>query len=224
MPQDSEQIILALETAVGGGSISVFQNDAEIASICGEAGISRAESLITIIDQLLNSCGVSFRDISTIAVSTGPGSYTGIRIGMSTAMGLAGSLGSAFIGVDLLTAMCESVQSESAVVSAVPIGRYEVAWETYDNIEDGRGGDPQIGTISDFVSVVLDGQYSVAILYRSLYKAISNLNIEFPATLKIIDAGENLSTFIGRSANQKRGSQNINPIYLLNPARRRGLF
>jgi tRNA threonylcarbamoyl adenosine modification protein YeaZ len=207
MSQDSEQITLALETAVGGGSISVFQNGAEIASICGETGISRAEGLITTIDQLLSSSGISSRDINTVAVSTGPGSYTGIRIGMSTAMGLAESLGATFIGVDLLTAMCESMQSESAVVSAVPIGRDEAASETYDNIEDGRGGDPQVGTILDFVSLVLDGQYSVAILHRSLYKAISNLNIEFPATLKIIDAGENLSTFIGRSANQKRGSQ-----------------
>ena len=59
-----------------------------------------AESITLFIDEIINQAGIQYRDLSAIAVGAGPGSYTGLRIGVSTAKGLCFALDKPLIAVD----------------------------------------------------------------------------------------------------------------------------
>ncbi len=100
--------ILHLETATkvcsvalssGGKLVSEKEHE--------EEGYSHGENLTLFIEDVLKSSGITAKDLSAISVASGPGSYTGLRIGAATAKGLCFALGIPLIGVDALTSLCE---------------------------------------------------------------------------------------------------------------------
>ena len=120
--------ILAIESAVGDGSISLFRGDSE--SSIERSGASRAEKIIIEIESLLREAAFAKNDLDLIAVSIGPGSYSGIRIGVSTALGLGHSLDLPVVGVSVLEALASGVDDEK-VIAVVPIGRSDLAWQAF---------------------------------------------------------------------------------------------
>ena len=125
-------MILAIESAIAGGSLSLVDGDVEIAGWMGDAAQGvRAESLITNIETLLNSAGIDKTGLRTIVVSAGPGSFTGIRIGLATALGLKGALGVPMISVSALDAMAFALGHTGIV--AVPMGRGGAAAQMFVN-------------------------------------------------------------------------------------------
>jgi len=120
--------ILAIESAVGDGSISLFRGDSE--SSIERSGASRAEKIIIEIESLLREAAFAKNDLGLIAVSIGPGSYSGIRIGVSTALGLGHSLDVPVVGVSVLEALASGVDDEK-VIAVVPIGRSDLAWQAF---------------------------------------------------------------------------------------------
>ena len=120
--------ILAIESAVGDGSISLFRGDSE--SSIERSGASRAEKIIIEIESLLREAAFAKNDLDLIAVSIGPGSYSGIRIGVSTALGLGHSLDVPVVGVSVLEALASGVDDEK-VIAVVPIGRSDLAWQAF---------------------------------------------------------------------------------------------
>ena len=67
-----------------------------------EDGYAHSEKLTVLLDELLSSCGVEFKELSAISISGGPGSYTGLRIGVSTAKGLCYALKIPLLAIDSL--------------------------------------------------------------------------------------------------------------------------
>lgn len=83
-----KKIILAIETAVNVCSVSIAFSENEIYTKESFDTKSHASHLHVFIDELLKTHAVSYKDLMAVAVSSGPGSYTGLRIGVSTAKGL----------------------------------------------------------------------------------------------------------------------------------------
>ena len=81
--------ILAIETTAAAASAAVIDSDECVHEVKSEANMTHLQNLMPLIEQALEDCGLSLKDIGGIAVSRGPGSFTGIRIGMATAKGLA---------------------------------------------------------------------------------------------------------------------------------------
>lgn len=129
------KFVLAIESAVGGGSIALSADGKTEFAREGAAGVSKAEDLLPKIDDLLEDAAIGFGDIRLIAVSAGPGSFTGLRIGISTAMGLSDATGIEAVGVSALAATAAILDADSA---AVPISRNDIAWQSFP------GGDPKI--------------------------------------------------------------------------------
>jgi len=94
--------ILSIESAVAGGSVALFS--VERGTILRHDGndCSRAEKIISVVRSLLEEAGLTLPDLNMIAASTGPGSYSGIRIGLSTALGLTSALNIPIVGVSVL--------------------------------------------------------------------------------------------------------------------------
>ncbi|MBV9240369.1 MAG: tRNA (adenosine(37)-N6)-threonylcarbamoyltransferase complex dimerization subunit type 1 TsaB [Acidobacteria bacterium] len=117
----SRRIILAIEAAVAGGSLSLHDGNTEVAAWVGEDNSLRAESLVARISELLMSAEMDRHHLSAMVVSAGPGSFTGIRIGFATALGLKNSLDIPLSSVSVVEAMAS--QRNLTGIAAVPMGR-----------------------------------------------------------------------------------------------------
>jgi len=103
---------IAIETATKVCSVALFHNE-ELVAFKEEGGeYSHAEKLAVFVDSLLKEQKVQYDQLAAIAVSKGPGSYTGLRIGVSFAKGLSYSLQIPLIAVDTLQAMAWGAQKE----------------------------------------------------------------------------------------------------------------
>ncbi len=109
--------ILQIETATKNCSVAVSQNGTTIAcKEIAEAGYSHAEKLHVFIAEILKENNLVFADLSAIAVSQGPGSYTGLRIGVSAAKGLSYSLGIPLIVIDTLATLAKKITIENDLI------------------------------------------------------------------------------------------------------------
>lgn len=97
--------ILQIETATSVCSVALSVNGKTVAFKEEKAPNIHAASLTLFIDEVIKSAGISYADLSAVAVSKGPGSYTGLRIGVSTAKGLCFALDKPLIGINTLKMM-----------------------------------------------------------------------------------------------------------------------
>jgi tRNA threonylcarbamoyladenosine biosynthesis protein TsaB len=104
--------ILCLDTATDICSVALFENDKLISSRESGDDRSHAIKLAVYIDEVLREAKTSANELSAVAVSMGPGSYTGLRIGVSTAKGICYGAGIPLLSVSTLQAMCYGVSAE----------------------------------------------------------------------------------------------------------------
>jgi len=126
--------ILNIETATKNCSVSLAKNGETI--LCkeiAEQGYSHAEKLHVFIEEILKETGIDAIDLNGIAVSKGPGSYTGLRIGVSTAKGLCYALGIPLISVDTLQVLAKKVVvKDGLIVPMLDARRMEVYSAIFD--------------------------------------------------------------------------------------------
>jgi len=105
------KVILSIETATPVCSVALHE-DEKLAGL-SEVFIDRSHSqnLVPMIQDLLKYIGIGFKDIKAVAVSKGPGSYTGLRIGASTAKGICFAQNIPLIAVNTLEAMAKQIRS-----------------------------------------------------------------------------------------------------------------
>jgi tRNA threonylcarbamoyladenosine biosynthesis protein TsaB len=101
--------ILALETSTPAGGVALLDGDHLIAEYTLCVRTTHSERLMATVDRLLSDCGWRIGEVEGLAVSIGPGSFTGLRIGVSTAKGLALALGIPLIGIPTLDALAAAV-------------------------------------------------------------------------------------------------------------------
>lgn len=127
--------ILNIETATKNCSVSLAKNGETI--LCreiAEQGYSHAEKLHVFIEEILKETEVTIQDLNAIAVSKGPGSYTGLRIGVSTAKGLCYALEIPLISVDTLQVLAKQVSvGNGLIIPMIDARRMEVYSAVFDN-------------------------------------------------------------------------------------------
>ncbi len=97
--------ILAVDTTTSSGSTALLDERRLIGEIGGESGTTHSARLLGAVDHLLRSEGLAIADIDAFAVAAGPGSFTGIRIGLSTVKALAFASGKPVVPVSSLRAL-----------------------------------------------------------------------------------------------------------------------
>lgn len=108
--------IIAIETATLVGSIAIIDDERVISELTLNVKATHSEKLMAAMDYLMNASGLTVNDMDGIAVSIGPGSFTGLRIGLSAAKGLSYASGKPLIGIPTL----------DALASNLPFSRYLV--------------------------------------------------------------------------------------------------
>jgi len=128
-------IILCLETATTNCSVGIAK-DGEIISLKEDnsKNYSHAEKLHVFINEILTETGIRAEELDAVAVSKGPGSYTGLRIGVSAAKGLCFSLDISLISVPTLDLLAYKLTGEEGLfVSMIDARRLEVYSAIYDS-------------------------------------------------------------------------------------------
>jgi len=126
--------ILNIETATKNCSVALALNGKTITcQEIAEQGYSHAEKLHVFIEDILAEAQIGFHDLKAVAVSKGPGSYTGLRIGVSAAKGLCYALTIPLISVDTLQVLANQVTiAEGLIVPMIDARRMEVYSATFD--------------------------------------------------------------------------------------------
>ena len=119
-------LILSLETATLGGGVFLGRGEVELAATVGRSDVSHSNSLLSDINDCLNNAGVSLGEIDVFACAVGPGSFTGLRIGIATVKALAATLDRPTLGVPTLRAVAHAAGPSTVTVALLPAGRGEV--------------------------------------------------------------------------------------------------
>ena len=127
-------IILNIETATKNCSVALAKEGKTIAwKEIAEQNFSHAEKLHVFIEELLAENNLQFSDLNAIAVSQGPGSYTGLRIGVSSAKGFCYALNIPMIAIDTLQLLAKQIQiEEGIIIPMIDARRLEVFSAFYD--------------------------------------------------------------------------------------------
>ena len=124
--------ILAVETATSRQSVAVLDGPRVLARSDEETAGSQARLLIPTIDRLLKASGLTLSSLEGLAVSIGPGSFTGLRVGLATMLGLRATTGLPLAAVPTLEAMVRNVPRDDVPLCPILKARTgEVYWGLY---------------------------------------------------------------------------------------------
>ena len=134
-----DHYILCIETSTTNCSVALAKNgEVAIVKEDNNTSYSHAESLHIFIDELLKKVPLKLKQLSAVCISKGPGSYTGLRIGVSAAKGLCYALGIPLISVNTLDSLARQAGdiSDGYIVPMLDARRMEVYSATYNNSFD----------------------------------------------------------------------------------------
>lgn len=112
----SKALTLAFDTSAAHCAAALLQGDAVLAERLEEMARGQAERLMPMLEEMLAEAGLDWRSLDVLGVGIGPGNFTGVRLSVSAARGLALSLGIPAIGVSTLEALAEGCPRPLAVV------------------------------------------------------------------------------------------------------------
>jgi tRNA threonylcarbamoyladenosine biosynthesis protein TsaB len=138
MPLGFVPRILAFDTATVRGSVGLLEGREMRAEIRLQSVQTHSEQLLRSIDFLLQRVGWKLGDLNLVATGNGPGSFTGIRIGISTALGLAHALAIPFIEISGLDAMAHQVSHVDGRIGVVQDARRSQAYYAEYTAKKGR--------------------------------------------------------------------------------------
>lgn len=126
-------ILLAIDCAAGLCAAALYDSgrQAVLAAISRDIGRGHAEDLTGVVQAVLHEAGRTYADLGLVAVTVGPGSFTGIRVGVAFARGLALALGIPAIGITTLEGIAAEAGVGRPVLAAIDAGRGEIHGALY---------------------------------------------------------------------------------------------
>lgn len=129
--------ILAFETSAKAASAAIVSEESLLAECYQNTGLTHSRTLLSMAQSLLETCELTLKDMDAIAVAAGPGSFTGVRIGVAAAKGLAWGRQLPLYGVSTLEAMARSLGESQGIICPVMDARRA---QVYNAIFQADGG------------------------------------------------------------------------------------
>ena len=129
--------ILALETSAKAVSAAVTEDGKVLCSGYQDTGLTHSRTLMPIVEGILKNTNLRLSDMDAIAVAAGPGSFTGIRIGVAAAKGLAFGADKPAVGVSTLAAMARNVSFADGLVVCATVARRQLVYNAVFEARDG---------------------------------------------------------------------------------------
>jgi tRNA threonylcarbamoyladenosine biosynthesis protein TsaB len=137
IPENSAPLILAIDTATRAGSVALAQGSDLLSLQTGDRETSHSVDLIATVAAALESIGAKLNEVDLFAAASGPGSFTGLRIGLASIKSFAVSVGGRCVGVPTLAAIAHASGASAHTVALLPAGRGEVFAQLFSVDADG---------------------------------------------------------------------------------------
>ena len=131
-------LILAFETSAKAASVALHDGAKLLAESYQNTGLTHSQTLMVMAEDMLKQCGYTAKDVTHVAVAAGPGSFTGVRIGVAAAKGLAWGLQVPCCGVSTLEAMAKNMGIYAGIVCAVMDARRNQVYNALFRVENGN--------------------------------------------------------------------------------------
>ena len=131
-------LILAFETSAKAASVALTENGKLLGESYQNTGLTHSQTLMVMAEDLLKQCGKTVSDVTAVAVAEGPGSFTGVRIGVAAAKGLAWGGQIPCYGVSTLEAMAETLGAWEGHICACMDARRNQVYNALFLVEKGK--------------------------------------------------------------------------------------
>jgi tRNA threonylcarbamoyladenosine biosynthesis protein TsaB len=215
-------IVLGIETSTHSGSVAIIDGDTILGEIFLNVGPSHSEKLLPMVDWLLREAGMKRNDIEGVAVSSGPGSFTSLRVGISTAKGMAFSLGIPIVGVSSLEVLSRNLlHTPYAICTTIDARRKQVYAAFFKCIGDETIRLKEDCLISpvELLEIINEGTIFVgngAVLYRDLIeKSLGDLAMFCTSSFNFPKASHCAQVAIKKMNSDNKGEiSQLSPQYL----------
>ena len=137
MQDNLRPLILSIETATRAGSLAITRGESVLAARQGDASISHSTNLLEQIRGALDEVALELHEVDALAVASGPGSFTGLRIGLATVKSFAATLEKPCVGIPTLQAVARAAGESTCTIALLPAGRGEVYAQKFSVGADG---------------------------------------------------------------------------------------
>ena len=131
-------LLLAFETSAKAGSVALLQDGKLLGESYQNTGLTHSQTLMVMAQQLLEGCGHTPQDVQAVAVAAGPGSFTGVRIGVAAAKGFAWGGEIPCYGVSTLEAMALQLGLWQGYILPVMDARREQVYNALFRVQEGK--------------------------------------------------------------------------------------
>ena len=131
-------MILAFETSAKAASVALLEGGKLLGESFQNTGLTHSQTLLSMTEDLLTNCGKSADDVTAVAVAAGPGSFTGVRIGVAAAKGFAWGKELPCYGVSTLEAMARSLDAWNGYVVPTMDARRDQTYTAVFKAENGK--------------------------------------------------------------------------------------
>lgn len=217
-------LILAFETSAKAASVALFQEGKLLGESYQNTGLTHSQTLMVMAEDMLKQCGFSAKDVTAVAVAAGPGSFTGVRIGVAAAKGLAWSLQVPCYGVSTLESMALGLGAFQGTVCPVMDARRSQVYNALFTAEGGsltrRSEDRAIAladlaeelkTMPQPIFLVGDGS---ELTFKTLKDTVSGLVLPMESRMHQRAVGVGLAAQKAMQAGEVGDAEAMQPNYL----------
>ena len=221
--------ILAVDTSSKLCSVAILEDKNLIKKIELDNGLTHSETLMPLIQQLLNECSLSLNNINLLVSDIGPGSFTGIRIGVSSCKAFSDSLNIPCVGISSLEVLAYNIQNDGIICSTIDCKNNNCYFALYE-LNSGNYNvliEPCAKSVNDVLDLLNSQYYNKCISFvgdgipsEKLHSIYDN-NADSEVNKNIISSYlnvENLGTAgYKKFINNKKIGGEILPLYLKKP-------
>lgn len=221
--------ILAVDTSSKLCSVAILEDKNLIKKLELDNGLTHSETLMPLIQQLLNECSLSLNNIDLLVSDVGPGSFTGIRIGVSSCKSFSDSLNIPCVGISSLEVLAYNIQNDGIICSTIDCKNNNCYFALYE-LNSGNYNvliEPCAKSVNDVLDLLNSQYYNKCISFvgdgipsEKLHSIYDN-NADSEVTKNIISSYlnvENLGTAgYKKFINNKKIGEEILPLYLKKP-------
>lgn len=221
--------ILAVDTSSKLCSVAILEDKNLIKKLELDNSLTHSETLMPLIQQLLNKCSLSLNNINLLVSDIGPGSFTGIRIGVSSCKAFSDSLNIPCVGISSLEVLAYNIQNDGIICSTIDCKNNNCYFALYE-LNSGNYNvliEPCAKSVNDVLDLLNSQYYNKCISFvgdgipsEKLHSIYDN-NADSEVTKNIISSYlnvENLGTAgYKKFINNKKIGEEILPLYLKKP-------
>ena len=217
-------LILAFETSAKAASVALTENGKLLGESYQNTGLTHSQTLMVMAEDTLKQCGKTAADVQAVAVAEGPGSFTGVRIGVAAAKGFAWGKQLPCYGISTLEAMAESLGAYSGIVCPVMDARRSQVYNALFRAKSGkleRLTDDRAIALKDLAEALKNYEEPVflvgdgsSLCYNTLVNQIPNLVL--PPEHRLHQRAVGVAILAGRMADAglAPSGNELNPNYL----------